>query len=300
METAKKALGGRGHFERMRGTSEQARDYCKKCCDSYKTAGHRCEETRLAGPWEIGKYRFIDKKNGARNDLLGAKDRIDEGAHLWNLAKEDTYFPVVMRHAKALATYERARTKPRDHETIAVVHWGESGCGKTTFARQYGDMYHVHAGNNGLWWDGYEPNLHSTVLFDEMSGATMPINMFKKLIDRSPLMVETKGGVCEMTAEWAIFTSNDEPSQWWTKNIGIHWEAIKRRLKHVFHYRQRHDYECQDCKSIPVQITKLEGEWDVHPISQPKFGGMPTEDQVLICVRCTFEFKDEKRVPKWV
>lgn len=73
-----KAWLPRAHFERRRGTQQQARDYCMK------------EESRVGGPWELGTY--VEMFAGKRSDVAEVRDFLMSGG-----SKRDAYlqFPEV-------------------------------------------------------------------------------------------------------------------------------------------------------------------------------------------------------------
>ena len=50
----------------------------------------------------------------------------------------------------------------------------------------------IPSGNN-IWFDGYDPIKHDTVIFDEFTG-WIPFNLFKILLDKTPYQVQYKGG----------------------------------------------------------------------------------------------------------
>lgn len=53
------------------------------------------------------------------------------------------------------------------------VHWGVAGAGKSHKVYNDNDInkiYKVKYGNNGIWFDGYDPDTHTVILFDEFVG----------------------------------------------------------------------------------------------------------------------------------
>lgn len=281
--TVKRRLPEGCHIEKMRGTSKQASEYCKK------------KETALKGPWERGTLIERGGGQGSRNDLLQVKRQLDDGVHLWDIAKGDDDFGTVIKHSRSLAQYENVITEGRKNKTICIVHYGTAGTGKTTIARLHKQVCSISRGNSGLWYDGYRPGKHTTLLFDEFGGHTMAINEFKRLVDRAPLNVDTKGGSVNMIADTVVLTSNEEPSQWWTKNIGIHWPAINRRLDHVFRYYWDKD-NC-DCGRKETRIERLRGSWKANGIIA-KFPDLDDEktEAIGLCIPCIYELKEEELI----
>ena len=274
--TVRKTLPKGCHIEKMRGTSQQASDYCEK------------KDTRYRGPWKRGTLKVRGGGQGQRNDLLEVKSELDSGRHLWDVAREDASFPTVIRYAKTLSTYENVTSAGRTAKTICIVHYGESGTGKTTIARLHKNLCNIQRGNSGLWWDNYRPSKHSAILLDEFSGHTMAINEFKRLVDRAPLTVDTKGGCVNFRANTVILTSNDPPEMWWKKNIAIHWPAIQRRLDHVFRY-SKSELICVRCDSNKVLVEKMKGSWKAHGYARGVPKKYRKEDAFLFCIACKFD-----------
>jgi len=93
--SALKAWLPTAHFERRRGTAEQARDYCMK------------EDSREEGPFEHGVY--VPSQQGQRNDLEQVRDAIMSGASKRQIYLE--YPGVAARHPRyidTVITYARA------------------------------------------------------------------------------------------------------------------------------------------------------------------------------------------------
>jgi hypothetical protein len=64
------------------------------------------------------------------------------------------------------------------------------------------------------------------VIIDEFYG-WLPYDLLLRLCDRYPLLLETKGGQVQCSANTVIITSNLNPSQWY-KNV--YHKALYRRI----------------------------------------------------------------------
>ncbi len=213
-----KKLSPRAHWERRRGTHEQAKEYCTK------------EDTRVQGPFEKGTE--IQVEPGKRNDLLAIKRKLDEGSKETAIAQDEEFFGTWCRHYKAFERYKRLCTNNlRTWLTYVIVYWGPPGVGKTRRARaEAGPLENQYwlakpKGNQGCWWDGYDGQ--DTVVIDEFYG-WISRDLMCRLCDAMPLLVETKGGSTPFLAKKIIITSNSQPADWWPR-VGL--GAMRRRLE---------------------------------------------------------------------
>ncbi len=168
---------------------------------------------------------------GRSNALLNMKDAIDEGCTeggLW-----DRFFAMMVQNHKSMSVYRRVSTPSRDFQTKLEIYWGPPGTGKSVRAHQVDSTaYWVRKPSSGgpLWFDGYDGQ--QTVVIDEFYG-WISIDLFCRLVDRYPLMVETKGGAANFVAKRIIITSNTRPNKWWhfKQPGGPVWGAVQRRMR---------------------------------------------------------------------
>jgi len=256
MSTVKNLIGGNPHVEVTRGTPEQADEYCTKEDTRDANAGFGIHRVgTLPEPLQPGK----------RNDLLEVKHAMDEGKHLWQIPQEDeSLFNTVTRNHRALGIYENHVTPPRDHATALHIHEGDPGTYKSHSAKQYPERYYLNSGNSGAWFDGYEPNKHTTIVADEFGGHFMPYTQLKRLCDRYGLNVETKGGVTAFRAKRVVITSNIDPEQWYPK---YPFAELERRITSWFNYsRTQAPYHGLGPGAIVVTLKK--GQWGHHPLAE--------------------------------
>jgi len=101
-----------------------------------------------------------------------------------------------------------------------------------------------------LWWDGYDPANHDTIIFDEFTG-WIPFNIFKILCDNSPYEVQFKGGFKHFRPKKIIFTSNKHPYTWYKSLTEIDKVAFKRRIDEIKYFDQVYN----ECDKEPIDNT---------------------------------------------
>lgn len=185
------------NFFVRRGTQAEAINYAMK------------SETKVDGPWEWGRKK--ESESGKRTDLLHVKRAIDDGQSMAYVA--DNFFGTFLRYNKGLKEYKRIKTGKRDWPMELVFIIGPTGTRKSKTAREMAgdDVYWM--GSNGKWWEDYEGQ--HTVVWDEFYGHSMPYSLLLRLLDRYPLKLEMKGSSIEFCSKRIIFTSNQEPEQWY-------------------------------------------------------------------------------------
>lgn len=209
-----KSLFERGHFETRKGTRQQAIDYCKK------------EDSRIEGPWIHGEE---NSRQGERTDLDEIKRKIDQGATESTIA--DEHFAVWCRNFRAFERYKRIKTTNRTWNTDVTMLIGPPGCGKSKYCiDKYPDAYWKQRSE---WWDGYDGN--DSVVLDDFYG-WIPFDTLLRVMDRYPLLVETKGGQTNFLAKSICITSNKWPTKWY-KNGDI--RALFRRVEKWIVWNER-------------------------------------------------------------
>ncbi len=239
------------HAEYMKGTLVQAVHYCEKpvagcslgdnkpCLHCKKpkclvsTFGGNCHHCatalllpnggRVAGPFMYGDR---PKGPGARTDIENVMQMTRDGTSEREIA--EAHPGTYLRYYRALDRYRGLCATPRSEQTFSVALWGPPGSGKSRrVAALSGTQYWVagpRSSTGGVWWDNYSDQ--SIVVFDEFAG-WISLTLAKRLCDRYPLRLETKGGGVEFCALKIYFTSNRHPSRWWKSGLG----AMARRLE---------------------------------------------------------------------
>jgi len=202
----------RAHLEPMKGTAEQARDYCKKA------------DSRIDGPWELGEIT----KKGQRKDIEEAFKAIAESGD-WTAAGAKYALKYASGCIKAAAKFP----PPLREDLKVICIKGDTGIGKTYWAwHTFPNLYSPYYGNAGIWWDGYDRQ--EVVLLEEYRGQ-VPLQKLLQILDPYPLRLEVKGGTVPAFFKMVIITTNTSPSDWYQDKIGQFTrdkerEALARRL----------------------------------------------------------------------
>lgn len=204
------------HLEGMRGTREQARNYCMK---------ERTREIEDAEPIELGEW--VESKQGQRTDLEYAYELCKEGKKNVEILEEipATY----MRYSKGIKEAKfllKQRDGKKWRKIKTKVYIGPTGVGKSRKSRRKCEDYFVMV-NDGKWWDGYDGQ--KRLIMEDFYGE-VPWGQLLRLLDGYQIQLPVKGGFT--WAEWTevIITSNDSIESWYEKDDI---SALKRRIKRV-------------------------------------------------------------------
>lgn len=217
MAAVKALIGGQPSVRIMNGTVEQSIVYCSK------------NETRVEGPWS-GPWSFGERPpgQGKRKDLDVVQKLLDDGEPEEKIAR--TFFSTWCRNYRAFERYRMLITKPRDWQTDCLVYWGPPGGGKSVHAQELGGsscywLARPNSSHGSLWFDGYAGE--EVLIIDEFYGWIMR-DVLQRVVDRYPLVVQTKNGSCQFVAKRVIITCNVPPRMWYP-NVGL--GGMKRRLE---------------------------------------------------------------------
>ncbi len=180
----------------------QAKLYCSK------------EDTRVDGPWTIGDDTDIAEKQGERKDLQRIKRKIDAGESDEDLWADE--FTTMVHNHRAFKVYKAVVSPKRTHEMEIITLIGDTGTGKTRWAREtYPNAYKCpQKKGSGTYWDGYDD--HDVVIIDEMYGHRFAYGFTLELIDSySEFTVPIHGGQVNFRPHTIIFTSNAHPTEWY-------------------------------------------------------------------------------------
>lgn len=242
MTGVKKIVGQTAHVEVRNGSHDQAKEYCTK------------EDTRVAGPWTYGDEKECGQ--GKRNDLNELKKALDAGKREVEIA--DEMFSVWVRSYKAIERYKRLKLAERNWAMDVHVYVGVPGSGKSKRARD--ENPGAYWKQRSQWWCGYEG--HECVVLDDFYG-WLPFDVLLRVLDRYPLLVESKGGQICFLARKVVITSNKGPLEWYQELVSkgrVDIQALIRRVTKWVCYRAGGIvYEGDSYEAFSVACAMLPG-----------------------------------------
>lgn len=216
------------HLEIMRGTREEARDYCRK------------EDSRVPGylPQEHGVF----VATGARPDFKQQLElATDPSRRLSQVVVEQPEF--FARHYRAIERMRQLKMKARsgEEDVHVVAYWGEPGSGKTH------RMFHDFPVTDDVFImpDDGVPHYYDgerIVLWDEFDDTQVPLKRFLRFVDKWPTKSRILYGVAPISAMVIALTSCRPPSEWYNIETPTSRREVERRIKEVVHV-QRSDWE---------------------------------------------------------
>jgi len=209
-----KLVNCRAHWEPRHGTHKQAKDYCQK------------EETRVAGPYTIGEEPpNLAKQGKVRRTLDDCVALVKGGQTVASLLEDDELRTLVVRNYRGLMFAASIFCPKRSWKTQVIVLVGPTGTGKSrAVADNHSGAYWLP---KGKWWDGYRGE--EVVCIDDFYG-WLPLDYMLRLLDRYPMLVETKGGSVQMVAKAIYITSNIAVEFWYEHCAQEHRRALQRRV----------------------------------------------------------------------
>lgn len=210
------------HWEQRRGSHAQARDYCSKA------------DTRVEGPFVVNPEGEPQSgASGRANQTALLYEKLKAGVTERELALSEETFPMWKNNFRVIERWHRLnQANLRNWPVYTTVYWGPSGTGKTRRAlfESGPDAFWLSKpeGSGSLWFDGYDGQ--ENVVIDEFYG-WIKLDTLLRMLDRYPLLVQTKGGTTTFLAKRVWITSNQDPDLWY-RNVSPNGmpPALARRL----------------------------------------------------------------------
>lgn len=214
------------HCEKRKGSRKQARDYCMK------------EDTRQAGPWEVGEWREDNEGQGKRNDLIAVYNKVKTGASSSAIAEE--YPAEFIRYHNGIKALKFVVDANKWSTTIrqklrVIVYYGDTGTGKTRRAIERNEGYYKldrGASGGNVWWDGYEGQ--KTLIIDDFYG-WIKWGQLLNILDIYPVRLDIKTTHGYGAWNKVIITSNEPPEQWYKKQQNI--APLMRRIHKIVEFK---------------------------------------------------------------
>ena len=220
--------------------------YCRAC-----SAGDAVGNLPYAKECNEGCTRRETKYRVSETTTVGVPFSCLQGGHAMQGAIVDSikrgdkrkcileaYGPYVAAHMPwfqhVLAAYCPKRTwKP----TVYWLH-GATGTDKSRIANAIcTDAYFKSP--DSRWFDGYDG--HRVVVVNDLRKSTFSFSYLLDLLDRYPIMVETKGGMAPMLSCMFIITCSKSPTALWDEIAGVANENVgqlHRRCDHIVEFPQ--------------------------------------------------------------
>lgn len=230
---------------------------------------------------------------GARTDLLAIRDAIRSGRSPAALLDDDQFFPTVLRLWKNFdrlhTITQQGRCAGSRRAPAVLALFGQSRCGKSDVLTRLPNReqyFYLPVGSSGtLWFNEYDPAVHTTLVINEFHGSMLPCGEFLRFFDGTPLTVNTKGGQVPFLFKKIIITANAHPKQWYNFFLpdGVTpnpegprhpYDALWLRLQCVFEYIKKDDYaltqrdkqDLQDGRFTPYSFAVCRrGSANFHP-----------------------------------
>lgn len=210
--TGMQRIEDRAHWEMMKGSQQQAAEYCQKenCFDevgSFSTPKEKgqAEKERYKRAWDLAREGNIDDIDAdIKIRFYGTLKRIKHDAMLDKILED----------------------------TEAQMQWfyGPSGTGKSRKAREENPDAYLKMCNK--WWDGY--NGEDVVIIEDFDRKhDVLVHHLKIWSDRYPFLAEMKGSAVKIRPATIIVTSNYHPRDIWQDETDL--GPILRRF-HVTHF----------------------------------------------------------------
>lgn len=223
------------HLERRFGKREEARDYCLK------------EDTHVDGPYEIGDWEKGGQ--GARSDLIDLKRYIDTGKSERDVV--DDFPEMYIKYSTGIRRVLEKKQTRRNWKTFVTVYYGKTGHGKSETAwEHFPDAYPKMATNK--WWDGYDGD--ERVIIDDFRGA-FEWEYLLTLLDKYPMLVETKGGTKQFLAKNIIITSAIHPALWYETKDGDSIAQLLRRIDEIWQFTDDGCHKEDKGNTVPLSST---------------------------------------------
>ena len=211
----------RFRFAAMRGTAQQAIDYCNK------------EETRdTTVGFGFCEWGVRPSGQGTRSDISALVTSIQNGKRGRVLFEEHPgeFIKYTRGVDKACSLYDPVRATP------TRVYWfhGPTGTGKSRAALEEGGVDAYWKNPTDYWWDGYSDQ--ECVIIDDYRKDFCKFSDLLRLFDRYPLRLNVKGSTVSFMAKRIYVTSPKDPEETWSGRTDEDLAQLMRRITEVRYF----------------------------------------------------------------
>jgi hypothetical protein len=145
---------------------------------------------------------------------------------------------VFIKHHRGLIAFQQQLQQHRDWELEVFWFYGSTGTGKTREAYRRAPGAYWKDGCT-KWWDQYD-NQPDVILDEWRPNKELPVHYMLRLLDRYPLLVESKGGYLKFNSRRIFITSPEHPKTMFDE---IAWlgdekkDQLMRRISSITHFR---------------------------------------------------------------
>ncbi len=162
---------------------------------------------------------------------MQCKRMLDDGKSDQEIA-EACWKPWTKYH-KAFKEYRLISTPKRDFKTQVYVFWGVAGTGKTRLAKWICSSSSTYwKSPNSSWFDEYSGE--ENIICDDFYGS-LAYSTLLRLLDRTELRLESKGGHVNILPKRVFITSNKQPAEWYDGSK-CPLDALLRRVEHIVYF----------------------------------------------------------------
>lgn len=263
----------------VRGTPEQARDYC---IDGPTSQAAQLKKGKPANKrMPEGNYlewgTLPEVSQGTRTDIAKfIAGACKPGASYIELVRDPETQAPALRHVRAFEKIQReilGDAKPRPNVRVTFC-FGAPNCGKSLCtgskvlhgSELSGDPYMAEI--EGMFWLAYRGQ--TKVIFDDFTGGSITPANFQRVTDSGPLTCNVKNSDYPFKGTDIRISSNFMPDRWWKPEVRVDIRAVTTRIHEAHHHWKDPDgtYWVAEYKYPNGQGRETIGPNDLCPVER--------------------------------